>query len=92
MLWIAFYSCRVHWSAPGEEHWSAVMPASIRMEGEGDSTQIPEDNFYPATVLPSIKLSAHHPVYLDLPFVEETRQPKTSVLSTQSITPELWVT
>ena len=76
---------------PGEEIWSAVMPSSIQLAGEGENAQIPEDSFFSSTVLPPIKMSAHRPVYLDLPFVDEPRQPRTRVLDTQSITQEQWL-
>ena len=75
---------------PGEEIWEAVLPPSLdaMKEMEGDFEL--EDDYYPAAVLPVVKPSAHQQVYLDLPFVEEKKQPGLKTINISKLDSEEW--
>ena len=74
---------------PGDEHWEALLPDPMN-QVDGDEKSEMHNEHYPAVVLPPHPLSAHHPVYLDLPFVEEPTQPRVRTLMVDSLSPEDW--
>ena len=79
--------------APGEHLWEALLPDPIDSMGDNVDADLGEGH-YPAIVLPphpaKKPLSAHHPVYLDLPFMEENTQQSVRSLMTGKLTPEKW--
>ena len=85
---------------PGDVVWEAVMPFPLRTSDAGEGGGYIEEHFFPASVLPPTKPNAHSLIQLDLPFVEEPKQPRTrspfveepicGVLSVKSLEPEEW--
>ena len=78
---------------PGDHLWDALLPDPIETWGENVDFDL-ERGHYPAVVLPPYParkpISAHHPVYLDLPFVEERMQPRIRTLMIDKLSPEDW--
>ena len=79
--------------AQGEHLWDALLPDPIESLGGNLDFDL-EGGHYPAVALPPHParkpLSAHHPVFLDLPFVEEAAQPRTRTLLIDKLSPGNW--